>query len=179
MAYEARLSDYVRGGVVIDASLQEGVPVTITQSGVRNELPGITAASVGMVNNVGILFVGPDQFSRPTDARMYTVGKLAQIDPSTGYHDPINTGITTYNVGKSTLWNPTLTSGELGLLKRGGTYAVLSGAFIDGAAIRVPGAMIKVGAGTKWDVTVSQSDAVGMVEEYNTVNGVLIFTLWH
>jgi hypothetical protein len=179
MAYQARLSDYVRGGVVVDASLVEGSPVTITQSGVRNDLPNITAATAGMVNNVGILFVGPDNFSRPTDARMYTIGALAQIDPSTGYHDPINTGITTYNVGKSTLWNPTLTSGELGLVMRGGTYAVLPAQFTDSAGIRVPGAMIKVGTGPKWEVTSSQADAVGMVEEFNTVNGVLIFSLWH
>jgi hypothetical protein len=179
MAYQARLSDYVRGGVVLDASLVEGTPVTFTQSGVRNELPNITAATAGMVNNVGILFVGPDQFPRPTDARMYTVGALAQIDPSTGYRDPINTNITTYNVGKSTLWNPTLTSGELGLVMRGGSYAVLSGAFTDSAAIRVPGAMIKVGAGPKWEVTTNQADAVGVVEEWNAVNSVLIFTLWH
>jgi hypothetical protein len=179
MAYQARLSDYVRGGVVLDASLVEGTPVTFTQSGVRNELPSITAASAGMVNNVGILFVGPDQFPRPTDARMYTVGALSQIDPSTGYGDPIDTNITTYKVGKSVLWNPTLVSGELGLVMRGGSYAVLSGAFTDSAGIRVPGAMIKVGAGPAWEVTTSQSDAVGVVEEYNTVNGVLIFTLWH
>jgi len=178
MAYVSRLSDYVRGGVVVDASLQEGVPVTFTQSGVRNELPGITAASVGMVNNVGILIVPPDDFVRPTDSRMYTVGKLSQIDPSTGYHDPVYT-ITTYNVGKSVLWNPTLASGELGLVQRGGTYAVPNGTFVDTASIRVPGAMIKVGAGDKWDVTTSQTDAVGVVEEYNTVNGVLVFTLWH
>jgi len=179
MAYQARLSDYVRGGVVVDALLQEGSPVTFTQSGVRNELPNITAATAQAVNNIGILFVGPDQFARPTDARMYTIGALAQIDPSVGYHDPINTAITTYNVGKSTLWNPTLASGELGLVMRGGSYAVLSGVFTDSAGIRVPGAMIKVGAGPKWEVTTSQTDAVGVVEEYNTVNGVLIFTLWH
>jgi|SwirhirootsSR3_FD_contig_71_66523_length_1563_multi_3_in_0_out_0_2 hypothetical protein len=179
MAYQARLSDYVRGGVVVDASLTEGTPVTFTQSGVRNELPNITAATAGMVNNVGILMVGPDQFPRPTDARMYTVGRLSQIDPSTGYHDPINSNITTYNVGKSVLWNPTVASGELALVMRGGSYAVLSGQFTDSAAIRVPGAMIKVGTGPKWEVTTSQTDAVGVVEEYNTVNGVLIFTLWH
>jgi hypothetical protein len=179
MAYQARLSDYVRGGVVLDATLIEGTPVTFTQSGVRNELPSITAASVGMVNNVGILMVGPDQFPRPTDARMYTVGALAQINPSTGFHDPIQSGITTYNVGKSVLWNPTVASGELALVMRGGTYAVTTDSFIDSAGIRVPGAMIKVGAGPKWQVTTSQSDAVGVVEEFNTVNNVLIFTLWH
>ncbi len=178
MAYQARLSDYVRGGVVADASLQEGVPVTFTQSGVRNELPNIVAATQNMVNNVGILFATPDQFARPTDSRMYTVGRLAQISPSTGYADPVYTA-TTYNVGKSVLWNPTLASGELGLVCRGGTYAVPSGTFIDSASIRVPGAMVRVGTGTKWEVTSTQAEAVGVVEEYSTVNGVLIFSLWH
>ncbi len=178
MAYVSRLSDYVRGGVVGE-TLQEGVPVTFTQSGVRNELPVIMGASTNAVNNIGILFVGPDQFARPTDSRMYTVGALAQISPSTGYGDPIQTGITTYSVGKSVLWNPTLASGELGLVHRGGTYAVPSGTFIDSASIRVPGAMVRVGAGSKWEVTATQAEAVGIVEEYNTVNAVLIFSLWH
>jgi hypothetical protein len=109
---------------------------------------------------------------------MYTAGYLAQIDPNSGYADPIYT-TTQYQVGKSTLWNPTLKSGELGLAHRGGTYAVPSGTFVDSAPIRVPGALIKVGAGNKWDVTTDNSVAVGMVEEYNTVNGVLIFSLWH
>lgn len=178
MAYQARLSDYVRGGVLA-ADLQDGVPVTFTQSGVRNnELPAIVGATASAVNNIGILFKGPDDFSRPTDARMYTVTNLAQIDPKNGYSDPVRTQ-TTYDVGKSTLWNPTLVSGELGLVMRGGSYAVPSGTFIDSAAIRVPGAMIRVGAGTKWEVTTTQAEAVGVVEEYNNVNQVLIFTLWH
>ncbi len=178
MAYQARLSDYVRGGV-LGADLQEGVPVTFTQSGaVNNELPTLVGATTNMVNNVGILFKGPDDFARPTDARMYTANRLATIDPSTGFGNPVYT-TTLYNVGKSTLWNPTLVSGEQGLLMRGGTYAVPSGTFIDSAAIRVPGAMVRVGAGTKWEVTSTQSEAVGVVEEYNYTNAVLIFTLWH
>lgn len=177
MAYQARLSDYVRGGLM-GASLQEGLAVTFTQSGTVNELPTIIGASVGMVNNVGILLKGPDDFSRPTDSRMYTVGRLATVNPASGFGDPVY-ATTQYNVGKSTLWNPTLTSGELGLLARGGSYAVPSGAFVDSASIRVPGAMVKVGASNKWDVTTSQTDAVGVVEEYNNVNSVLIFTLWH
>ena len=177
MAYVARLSDYVRGGVMT-TDLQEGVPVTLTQSGIRNELPGLAAATANQVNNVGILFKGPDDFPRPTDARMYTASNLAQINPNSGFSDPINT-TTQYSVGKSVLWNPTLVSGELGLMHRGGTYAVPSGTFNDSAAIRVPGAMVKVATGNKWDVTSTQSEAVGIVEEYNTVNSVLIFTLWH
>ena len=177
MAYQARLSDYVRGGVVVDATLQEGVPVVLTTSGARNELPGITAAGTNQVNQIGILFKNPDDFPRPTDARMYTASNLAQIDPQSGFGDPVYT-TTQYQVGKSVLWNPTLVSGELGLLMRGGTYAVPSGTFNDSANIRVPGAMVRVNGG-KWDYTTTESQAVGIVEEYNTVNSVLIFTLWH
>lgn len=176
MAYTARLSDYVRGGI-LGQSLQEGLAVTFTQSGTVNELPIIIGASTGMVNNVGILLKGPDDFPRPTDSRMYTASRLATIDPNTGFGDPVNT-LTTYNVGKSTLWNPTLVSGEQGLLARGGTYAVPSGTFVDSAGIKVPGAMIKV-TGNKWDVTTSQTDAIGVTEEYNYTNGMLLFTLWH
>ena len=108
---------------------------------------------------------------------MYTASNLAQIDPQSGFGDPVYT-TTQYQVGKSVLWNPTLVSGELGLLMRGGTYAVPSGTFNDSANIRVPGAMVRVNGG-KWDYTTTESQAVGIVEEYNTVNGVLIFTLWH
>lgn len=169
----------MRGGVLVDATAQEGIAVTFTQSGSHNDLPSVTAASTGMVANVGILIKGPDQFARPTDSRMYTTTQLLQIDPGSGYGDPVYT-VTTYNVGKSTLWNPTLSSGEIVNVHRGGSYAVPSGAYVSSAAIKVPGAMVKVGAtGGKWDVTSSQTDAVGMVDEFNTLNGVLIFTLWH
>lgn len=178
MAYQARLSDYVRGGVVVDATLQEGVPVTLLNSGSLNELPGITAASSGQVHNVFILFEAPDDFPRPTDARMYTARNLAQVDPNSGYADPIET-TTQYRVGKSVLWNPTLVSGERALAARGGTYAVPSGAFVNSAGIKVPGALVKVGTGNKWEVTTDNTNAVGMVEEYNTVNEVLVFSLWH
>ena len=102
MAYQARLSDYVRGGVVVDATLQEGVPVVLTTSGARNELPGITAAGTNQVNQIGILFKNPDDFPRPTDARMYTASNLAQIDPQSGFGDPVYT-TTQYQVGKSVL----------------------------------------------------------------------------
>jgi len=108
---------------------------------------------------------------------MYTASNLAKIDPYSGYADPIDT-TTQYKVGKSTLWNPTLGSGELGLYMRGGTYAVPSGAFNDSATIRTPGTLIRVNGG-KWDYTSTESQAVGIVEEYNTVNSVLVFTLWH
>jgi len=82
-------------------------------------------------------------------------------------------------VGKSTLWNPTLVSGELALMMRGGTFAVPSGAYIMSANIRVPGNMIRVGTGGLWEYTATEAEAVGVTEEYSPVNDVLIFTLWH
>lgn len=177
MAYVARLSDYVRGGVVGE-SLQEGVPVVMTQSGVRNELPVLMKAPENSVNRVGILFATPDDFSRPTEEGLYKANVKTQIDPLSGYGSPVFTK-TMYNVGKSTLWNPTLTSGELGQMHRGGSYAVPSGAFVDSANIKVPGNMIKVGSTNKWEYTATESEAVGVTEEYNYTLGVLIFSLWH
>lgn len=177
MAYVARLSDFVRGGVLAE-SLQEGVPVIMVQSGVRNELPILTKAPENAVNRVGILFCPPDDFARPTDSRLYTASRLAQISPQSGYSDPVFTK-TMYDVGKSVLWNPTLTSGELGQFHRGGTYAVPSGTFVDSANIKSPGNMIKVGSTNKWEYTATEAEAVGITEEYNYTLGVLVLTLWH
>jgi hypothetical protein len=178
MAYVSRLSDYVRGGVV-GGTFQEGLAVKITNSGVHNDLPVFMGASTNDTVNVGILFAVPDQFSRPTDSDLYKASPSVVWNQNNGFSDPIDTGKTFYKVGKSTLWNPTLTSGELGQLHRGGTYAVPSGTFIDSANIRIPGNMIRVGANNQWEYTATQSQAVGVTEEYNTVTESLIFTLWH
>ena len=181
MAYVARLSDYSRGAVAGE-SIQEGLAVTLTTSGtgVRNELPVAMKASQNQVNNIGIVFVPPDDFSRPTDSTLYTATKSTVVHPNSasGWSDPTRTR-TLYEVGKSTLWNPTLASGELALVQRGGTYAVPSGCFIMSADIRIPGNMIRVGTGGLWEYTATESQAVGMVEEFNAVNQVLIFSLWH
>lgn len=182
MAYVSRLADYVRGGVVGEA-LTEGMAVRLTTSGtgVRNELPVIMKATSAQVNGVGIVIVPPDDFPRPTDSTMYTATNRAVQTPNaaTGWSDPYRTR-TLYSVGKSTLWNPTLASGELGLVMRGGTFAVPSGLFVQSANIKIPGNMIKASATTGlWEYTATESEAVGIVEEYNAVNQVLIFSLWH
>lgn len=181
MAYVARLPDYSRGGV-IGESMTEGTAVKLTTSGtgVRNELPVIMKASQNQVNNIGIVIVPPDDFSRPTDSTLYTATKSTVVHPNSasGWNDPSRTR-TLYDVGKSTLWNPTLASGELGLVMRGGTFAVPSGLFIMSANIKVPGNMVRVGTGGLWEYTATEAEAVGMVEEFNAVNQVLIFTLWH
>lgn len=177
MAYVARLSDYVRGGVVA-SNMQEGLAVVVAASGQRNELPNLAQAPASSVHNVFILFKNPDDFARPTDAAMYTAPGVRVVNLNLGFQEPIKTS-TVYNVGKSVLWNPTLVSGELGQAHRGGTYAVPAGTFVDVTAIKVPGSLIAVGANGQWITTTDKTIAVGMVEEYNTVNEVLIFSLWH
>jgi len=176
MAHVSRLSDYVRGGVVGE-TMQEGLAVVPTQSGVHNDLPVLMKAGANAVNNVGIVIKGPDDFSRPTDSRMYTAPSTRVVNFRSGFSEPIHTR-TMYDVGKSTLWNPTLESGELANMERGGTYAIPSGTYTDSANIRVPGNLIAVGAGGVWVYT-SGANAVGMVEEYQPVNDTLVITLWH
>lgn len=179
MAYVARLPDYSRGGVVGEA-MTEGMAVVLATSGtgVRNELPVIMKAAQNNVNQIGIVIVPPDDFARPTISTLYTARNRQTLNPNTGYGDPTNTW-TLYNVGKSTLWNPTLASGELGLVMRGGTFAVASGCYIMSAAILVPGSMIRVGTGGLWETTSTESQAVGIVEEFSAANQVLVITLWH
>lgn len=176
MAYVSRLSDVVKPGVVGE-SLQEGKAVRVTTSGVHNDLPVLMTATSGEVSNVYVLFQAVDNFERPTDAGLYTANWNASISRTTGFGNPVDTNKTYYRVGKSTLWDPTLLSGELGQAHRGGTYAVPEGAYVDSANIKVPGNKIKVSNLGRWEYTSSESDAVGVVDEYNTANSVLIFTL--
>lgn len=175
MAYVSRLADYVRGGVVGE-SMQEGVAVKLTTSGVHNDLPVLMKASQNQTRNVGIVIKGPDDFSRPTLEGMYTASPLQVINWNTGFGTPVRTE-TNYLVGKSVLWNPTLVSGELALMMRGGTFAVPSGAYIMSDNIRIPGNMIRVGTGGLWEYTATESQSIGFVEEYNPTLDVLIFTL--
>lgn len=179
MAYIARLPDYARGGVVGEA-MTEGMAVKMTTSGtgVRNELPVLMKASQNNVNTIGIVIVPPDNFARPTISTMYTAGNRQTLNPNTGYGDPVHAW-TLYNVGKSTLWNPTLASGELGIMMRGGTFAVPSGCYIMSANIQIPGSMVRVGTGALWEYTATEAEAVGVVEEFSAANQVLVFTLWH
>jgi hypothetical protein len=175
MAYVSRLADYVRGGVVGE-SIIEGQAVKMTTSGVRADLPVLMKASQNQTKNIGILIKGPDDFARPTLEGMYTAPAQVTQNWNTGFTTPVRTE-TSYLVGKSVLWNPTLVSGELGLMMRGGTFAVPSGVYIMSANIRVPGNMIRVGTGGLWEYTATESEAVGFVEEYQPALDVLIFTL--
>lgn len=175
MAYVSRLADYVRGGVVGEQML-EGTAVKLTTSGVHNDLPVLMKASQNQTKNIGILIKGPDDFARPTLEGMYTANPSQVINWNQGYTTPVRTE-TNYLVGKSVLWNPTLVSGELGLMMRGGTFAVPSGVYVMSADIRVPGNMIRVTTGGLWEYTATEAEAVGFVEEYQPALDVLIFTL--
>lgn len=176
MAYVARLADYNIGGVVGEV-MPEGTPVIITASGAAdNELPTFMKAGAGVVNNVGIIIKNPDDFPRPTPEGMYTAGRLVKL--SDVFNEPITSG-TFYKVGRSTLRNPELISGELASFQRGGTFAVVASTFIDTPQIRTQGTKIKVGAGAKWEATSSETDAVGISEGYAKETASLIITLWH
>ena len=172
MAHVSRLSDVVIPAEVA-VSVQEGLAVQIAGDG-DHGLPRLTLAASGARVNVFIAFVPPDQFSRPTENTMYTAPWYNQMSDS--YNEPVTTR-TVYEVGKSTLRNPTMASGELCQAHRGGTYMVPSGTFVDAGNIRVKGTRIKVGANGQWAETSSDSDAVGFSEGFDTVDQVLILTL--
>lgn len=176
MAHVSRLSDLVRGGVAGE-SIQEGTAVVMTQSGVRNELPVLMKAGANATGNVFVIMASPDNFARPTLEGMYTAGSTTTIDAqsNTGWSNPVES-LTYYKVGKSTLWNPTIVSGELAQAHRGGTYAVLSGTYVDSADIKVPGNKIAVAADGQWTYT-SGANAVGFVEEFDADRTVLYITL--
>lgn len=178
MAYVSRLSDVVRG-VVAGTNFQEGLAVRLTAATntLHGDLPVAQLATAGETTNVFVLMAAVDNFARPTRAVMYTASPSVKIDRNSNYADPIRNLGDQYQVGMSVLWNPTVPSGALAQAHRGGTYAVPSGAFIDSADIRVAGNKIKVGTNGRWEYTAVETDAVGYVEEYNTDNAVLIFTL--
>lgn len=172
MAHTARLSDVVIPAEVME-TVREGLAVQVSGTGNHN-LPALTLAASGAVRNVYIAFVPPDQFARPTEDTMYTAPWFNQRSDT--YNLPI-TSRTVYEVGKSTLRDPSMASGELCQAHRGGTYSVPSGTYVNSATIRTPGTRLKVSTGGLWAATTSDADAVGIVESYDAINDVLIFTL--
>jgi hypothetical protein len=84
MALISRLADYVRGGVAQDTIL-EGKLVTLTNSGILNDLPNVRLAASG-ATNVFVMTIPPDNFARPTNALQYLATDLSVI------RGDINTG---------------------------------------------------------------------------------------
>lgn len=176
MAYLSRFSDVIKP-VIAGADLVEGTAVKIIASGGdQTQLPKVIAATPGEVHNVYVVMAAQDDFSRPTEEGMYTADWKKVLPYTTGYGNPVHTR-TTYDIAKSLLWSPTIKSGERTQAHRGTTVAVPSDCYVDSAGIKVPGARIKVGSAGLWEVTSTESETVGTVDEYNPVNAVLIFTL--
>lgn len=176
----ASKSTVVRGGI-LTASMVEGLAATLTNSGVVNtfqtDIP-IAAAAASGVNRVYIVAAAPDDFPRPVDLRQYRAGWNVQLDRDSGdFAEPFET-ITRYNVGISNLDNPTIPSGFMVNLHRGGTYTVPAACFVEVAGIKVPGNYIEVGNDSKWQYTASRTNAVGEVRFYNEATDELTFDLW-
>lgn len=177
----ASRSARVRGAILV-TSVLEGLAVQVNDSGVarglQTDLPFAGLADSGM-NPVFILAAAPDDFDRPVDIRQYQAGWRVVSDKtlSTGYSEPLET-VTRYNVGISNLYNPTIPSGFLVNLHRGGIYTVPSDCFVDSADIKVPGNRIEVGSDGKWQRATVAANAVGEVVEYRADTGELIFELW-
>jgi hypothetical protein len=178
MALISRLADYVRGGVAQDTIL-EGKLVTLTNSGILNDLPNVRLATSG-ATNVFVMTIPPDNFARPTNALQYLATDLSVIrgDLNTGWESDPYTD-TVYRIGKSALEAPTAVSGERVLLNRDCTATVTSGCFIASDEIKVPGAFVKVADdGTaRFEVTTNASAKVGFVEEYDATRNYLVVTL--
>lgn len=178
MANVAIGSPFVLGGVAVQ-SLQEGRAVVFATSGGRanSELPNVSYAASGTATGVYCVILPPDYFPRPTRQGFFTAPdrQIDTLDPRDATLDQaVLESDTFYKIGPSLFENPTIPSGWKVQLHRGGVYTVASGAFIDTASIRVPGATIGVAANGQWQY--SASNVVGEVREYRS--GKLTFTLY-
>lgn len=181
MAFVSRMSDYVGQGVAME-NILEGKLVTVTTSGGRDvsNLANVNLAASGVTYPVFVAFAAPDNFPRPVNSLNYTANYLTVLrgDLNTGWGDPIDQ-FTMYRVGLSNLEAPTLVSGMFVQLHRGGTFTLTSGCWVDGASIKANGALVKVaddGTG-RFDYTASTANAVGFVEEYDSLRNYLVVTL--
>ena len=176
MAYLATNAD-VSLPVIMGSDLLEGTAVQVSISGAVNDLPKVIAATAGAVRNVFVVMAAVDDFSRPTDSAMYTAGWNTQIQFTSGYGDPVRSNKTYYMTGKSTLWNPTLASGERAVAHRGTTFAIPSGAYVQSTDIKTPGTRVKVGTGGLWEATTSDADTVGLVRKFIPTTDVVVILL--
>ncbi len=181
MAFVSRLSDYVGGGVAV-VNILEGKLVTVAASGGRelSNLPNVSLAASGTSYPIFVAFAAPDNFPRPVNSLNYTASYTALIrsDINTGWGNPVDT-YTMYREGLSSLEAPTLTSGMLVQLHRGGSYTLTSGCWVDSADIKVNNALVKVaddGTG-RFAYTTSASAAIGFVEEYDIKRNYLVVTV--
>ncbi len=162
---------------IANSSLVEGRAVKLTTSGQRGTLPTAVYASANDVIGVYIAFFPVDNFSRPTPRQMYTAPYWRNFKymDANQYSDPVESS--TYDRIPRSMWKePTVYSGELVAL-HSGRVGLTAGAFIDSAAIKVPGSWVRVGASGMLQTTSTAAEVVGVVETYDAYNGVLYVTL--
>lgn len=167
MAYIARLSRLAKGAVA-GQTIQEGRLVSLTSSGLYNDLPTALLAASGVYKNVYVAIVPPDNFARPTPAVMYTARDRDVIYESTGWSNAPETG-PFYHEGLSTLENPFLASGYILQAHTGVTVTVPSGCTVPTSNLQVVGNLVKVsddGTG-RFEYTTNQAIAIGVVEDYD------------
>jgi len=162
---------------VATSTLVEGRAVVVGASGVRNDLPVVTYASANTTLGVYIAFFPPDDFNRPTYADMYTVPAIRTYNLTDGslYGNPVFDKLQ-YLVPRSMWLEPPIYSGELVALHRG-KIGITSGCFVDSSNIRVPGAMVAVGASGMFTYTSTANHAVGIVDSYQSATGTLYIEL--
>lgn len=177
----ASRSAKVRGAILV-TSVLEGLAVQLNDSGVarglETDLPFAALADSG-IQHPFVLAAAPDDFDRPVDSRQYTAGWRVVSDKtlSTGYADPVET-LTMYKVGISNLYNPTVPSGFLVNLHRGGTYTVPAECYVASAGIKVVGNAIEVGADGKWQYALTTTNAIGEVVHWDSATSELTFELY-
>lgn len=162
---------------VASTTIVEGRAVSVSASGVRNDLPNVTYAAADATTGVYVAFFPPDNFPRPTIADMYTAPykQTYNVNNTALYGDPTLTQ-TTYLVPRSQWKEPSVYSGELVAL-HWGKIGITSGCFTSSADIKVPGNKIKVAASGLFTYT-SGANAVGEVDRYDATTGTLYIILY-
>lgn len=175
MAWIAMQSNDVSFPAVAGQDLTEGQAVSLSASGVRNDLPVAMLASSGS-RNLFVAICPPDQYPRPTPRGLYTAPWFQQIDPRDATEFLVDSGQRGpyYLVAPSLLTAPTVFSGWKVQAHRGGAYALTSACFVDSANIRNIGAAIEWN-GTKFTYTTVGANKCGFVREYR--DGILYIKL--
>jgi hypothetical protein len=177
MAHVSILDDAV--GAVAGESIPEGRIVTINASGVHRDLPVAMLAASGTTTNIFMAFAVPDQFPRPTPAGMFLFNDTTSLNPrDTTLHSLTTDFETAYLIGPSVLSSPTMISGWLVALHRGGYYKLLSGEYnaVD-SRIRTNGAKVRVGANGMVEYDAGGTQSIGFVREYNHFDGSITVTI--
>jgi hypothetical protein len=162
---------------VAATTIMEGRAVTLTASGVRNDLPNVTYAAANQQHGVFIAFFPPDNFPRPTYEDLYSVPstRVYDLTDASLYGDPTFYK-KQYLVPRSMWAEPVAYSGELVALHHG-RIGITASCFVNEADIRVPGARVAVGASGLLVHTTNNSYAIGIVERYAPDTGVLYISM--